>query len=61
MDCPSPTPSPTVLCIDDIPQALHHRKATLESHGYRVQIASSDGTSDAPTPAQTTFQRTVRT
>jgi hypothetical protein len=26
--------SPTVLCIDDIPQALELRKATLESHGY---------------------------
>jgi two-component system, NtrC family, response regulator GlrR len=33
--------SPTVLYIDDLPQALMHRKATLESHGYRVQIASS--------------------
>jgi CheY-like chemotaxis protein len=33
--------SPTVLCIDDIPQALELRKATLESHGYRVKIASS--------------------
>jgi CheY-like chemotaxis protein len=33
--------SPTVLYIDDLPQALEHRKATLESHGYRVQIASS--------------------
>jgi CheY-like chemotaxis protein len=32
---------PTVLYIDDLPQALDHRKATLESHGYRVQIASS--------------------
>src|SRR5579863_358609 len=31
----------TVLYIDDLPQALEHRKATLESHGYRVQIASS--------------------
>jgi DNA-binding NtrC family response regulator len=41
MDCPSPKPSPTVLYIDDLPQALDHRKATLESHGYRVQIASS--------------------
>jgi CheY-like chemotaxis protein len=41
MDCPSPTPSPTVLYIDDLPQAFDHRKATLESYGYRVQIASS--------------------
>ncbi|MFZ0958447.1 MAG: response regulator [Candidatus Sulfotelmatobacter sp.] len=31
----------TVLYIDDLPQALDHRKATLESHGYRVLIASS--------------------
>jgi len=35
------SPSPTVLYIDDLPQALDHRKATLESYGYRVQIASS--------------------
>jgi len=33
--------SPTVLCIDDRPQVLDLRKATLESHGYRVKIASS--------------------
>ena len=33
--------SPTVLCIDDRPQVLELRKATLESHGYRVKIASS--------------------
>ncbi|HUD66358.1 MAG TPA: response regulator [Candidatus Sulfotelmatobacter sp.] len=33
--------SPTVLCIDDRPQVLALRKATLESHGYRVKIASS--------------------
>ena len=33
--------SPTVLCIDDRPQALELRKATLESHGYCVKIASS--------------------
>jgi CheY-like chemotaxis protein len=32
---------PTLLCIDDIPQALELRKATLESHGYCVKIASS--------------------
>jgi len=36
--------SPTVLCIDDLPQALELRKATLESHGYRVKIASSGQT-----------------
>src|SRR5208283_4565781 len=33
--------SPTVLCIDDRPQVLELRKATLESHGYSVKIASS--------------------
>jgi two-component system response regulator GlrR len=33
--------SPTVLCIDDLPQAWELRKATLESHGYCVKIASS--------------------
>ena len=33
--------SPTVLCIDDLPQVLELRKATLESHGYCVKIASS--------------------
>jgi two-component system response regulator HydG len=33
--------SPTVLCIDDRPQLLDLRKATLESHGYRVKIAPS--------------------
>jgi len=33
--------SPTVLCIDDFAQTLELRKATLESHGYRVKIASS--------------------
>jgi CheY-like chemotaxis protein len=32
--------SPTLLCID-FPQALELRKETLESHGYRVNIASS--------------------
>jgi DNA-binding NtrC family response regulator len=41
MDCPSPKPAPTGVFIVDLPQALDHRKATLESHGYRVQIASS--------------------
>jgi CheY-like chemotaxis protein len=35
---------PYVLCIDDNPQVLELRKATLESYGYRVDIAS---TSDA--------------
>ena len=33
--------SPTVLCIDDRPHVLELRKATLESHGYCVKIASS--------------------
>jgi CheY-like chemotaxis protein len=33
--------SPTVLCIDDRPQVLAIRKATLESHGVCVKIASS--------------------
>src|ERR1035438_8560728 len=33
--------SPTVLCIDDRPQMLEIRKATLEAHGYRVKLASS--------------------
>ena len=33
--------SPTVLCIDDLPQVLEPRKATLESHAYCVKIASS--------------------
>ena len=32
---------PTVLCIDDRPEVLDLRKATLESHGYRVKVASS--------------------
>ena len=32
--------SPILLCID-FPQALDLRKETLESHGYRVKIASS--------------------
>ena len=36
-----PMPSPTLLCIDDLPQALELRKATLESHGYCVKLASS--------------------
>jgi CheY-like chemotaxis protein len=33
--------SPTVLCIADRPQMSELRKATLESHGYCVKIASS--------------------
>jgi len=33
--------SPTVLYLDDLPQALEFHKATLESHGYHVKIASS--------------------
>jgi CheY-like chemotaxis protein len=36
--------SPTVLCIDDLPQALELRKATLESHGYCVKTAASSHT-----------------
>ena len=33
--------SPTVLCVDDRPQSLELHKATLESQGYYVKIASS--------------------
>jgi CheY-like chemotaxis protein len=33
--------SPTLLCIDDLPQALELRKATLESKGYSVELASN--------------------
>jgi CheY-like chemotaxis protein len=33
--------SPTVLCVDDLMQALELRKTVLESHGYRVKVASS--------------------
>lgn len=36
--------SPTLLCIDDRPQMLSLRKATLESHGYCVELASSSYT-----------------
>jgi CheY-like chemotaxis protein len=36
-------PSPIVLCIDDRPQMLTFRKATLESLGYCVKTASSTG------------------
>ena len=33
--------SPVVLCIDDLPQVLALRKATLEPHGYCVKLALS--------------------
>ena len=33
--------SQTVLCVDDRPQVLELRMATLESRGYCVKIASS--------------------
>jgi two-component system response regulator QseB len=33
--------STTLLCIDDLPQGLELRKATLESHGYSVKLASN--------------------
>ena len=36
--------SRTLLCIDNLPQALELRKATLESHGYSVKIAASSHT-----------------
>src|SRR5260370_7754240 len=32
---------PIILCIDDQRTVLELRKATLESHGYCVQVASS--------------------
>jgi len=32
-------PSPTLLYIDDLPQTLKLRKATLEAYGYCVKIA----------------------
>jgi hypothetical protein len=32
---------PTLLCIDDRPQVLELRKATLESQRYCVKLASS--------------------
>jgi len=41
MDSPTATDFPSVLCIDDSPQVLELRKATLESLGYCVKIASS--------------------
>jgi DNA-binding NtrC family response regulator len=31
----------TLLCIDDLPQMLELRKATLESQGYSVKLASN--------------------
>jgi len=30
--------SPTVLCIDDRPQVLNLRKATLKAYGYYVKV-----------------------
>jgi CheY-like chemotaxis protein len=33
--------SRTVLCIDDLPQILELRRATLEPHGYCVKVATS--------------------
>jgi response regulator RpfG family c-di-GMP phosphodiesterase len=36
-----PNTSPTLLCIDDLPQALELRKATLESRGFSVKLASN--------------------
>ena len=33
--------SPSLLCIDDLPQALELRKATLKSQGYSVKLASN--------------------
>jgi CheY-like chemotaxis protein len=33
--------SVTVLCVDDNPQVLQLRKATLQSYGYHVRIASN--------------------
>ncbi|MGA3209846.1 MAG: response regulator [Terriglobales bacterium] len=36
--------APTVICIDDRPQMLELRKATLEPLGYCVKIASSSYT-----------------
>jgi len=37
-------PSLSVLYIDDLPQLLELRKATLESHGYSVKTASNSHT-----------------
>lgn len=36
------TEFPTILCIAEHPQVLHLRKATLESLGYGVKLASND-------------------
>ena len=36
--------SPTLLCIDHLPQALELLKEALESHGYSVKIASCSHT-----------------
>jgi len=33
--------SPTLLCIDDRPQMLELRKATLEAQGYGVKLATN--------------------
>jgi CheY-like chemotaxis protein len=33
--------SPTLLCIHDLSEVLKVRKTILESHGYRVKVASS--------------------
>jgi two-component system response regulator QseB len=33
--------TPTLLCTDDLPPALELRKATLESQGYSVKLASN--------------------
>jgi CheY-like chemotaxis protein len=33
--------TPTLLYIDDLPQALELRRATLESQGYSVKLASN--------------------
>ena len=41
MNSATATSFPPVLCIDDRPQVLELRKATLESHGYCVKLASS--------------------
>jgi CheY-like chemotaxis protein len=32
---------PAVLCVDHTPKAFELRKKTLESHGYRVKLAST--------------------
>jgi CheY-like chemotaxis protein len=35
---------PAVLCIDHTPKAFELRRKTLESHGYRVKLASTSHT-----------------